>query len=412
MAKVFYPPPNWPKPPRGWSPAGDWRPDAAWGPAPEGWQFWVEEGQQPVSDDDSPPRSSPRTRSTGSSGSRWARLKQVAPNRAQRTADDAPVPGQTEKRIFISYRRSDCQPQANAINDGLRHRLRPARVFMDIDSIPAGVDFAEHIREEIEMCDVVLVLIGDDWISATDQDGRRRIDNPDDFVRLEIENAFAASRVSVVPVLVEGAEMPRGTDLPDSLQRLSRINAIELSDQRWTSDIERLAGEITRLEAYQEERANRARELQDRGLAVAAAEATSPDVQAPSPGESRNLRLADVRVDSIRDVIRSMPASFQTKDVSDHPDARDAHGALADAVNYHAMIGRFLQKNQETLGIAPYGSISDSQGATWRRLESDAVASDLPTEPGPHDVDASVLRLGRSVAERTARLLDTRRKKD
>src|SRR4051794_3333546 len=110
MAKVFYPPPNWPKPPRGWSPAGDWRPDAAWGPAPEGWQFWVEEGQQPVSDDDSPPRSSPRTRSTGSSGSRWARLKQVAPNRAQRTADDARVPGQTEKRIFISYRRSDCQP--------------------------------------------------------------------------------------------------------------------------------------------------------------------------------------------------------------------------------------------------------------------------------------------------------------
>ena len=54
-----------------------------------------------------------------------------------------------ERRIFISYRRSDCQAQANAINDGLRHRLQPARVFMDIDSIPAGVDFAQHIREEI-----------------------------------------------------------------------------------------------------------------------------------------------------------------------------------------------------------------------------------------------------------------------
>ncbi len=283
---------------------------------------------------------------------------------------------------------------------------------MDIDSIPAGVDFAEHIREEIEMCDVVLVLIGDNWISATDQDGRRRIDNPDDFVRLEIENAFSASRVSVVPVLVEGAEMPRATDLPESLQRLARINAIELSDQRWTSDIERLAGEIKRLEAYQQERAKRARDIQDQGHAVAAAEATSPAFQPPSPAESRNMRLADVRVDRIRVVIGSMPTSFQTKDVSDHPDARAAHGALADAVNYHAMIGRFLQKNQETLAIAPYGSVSDGQGATWRRLDDDSVVSDLQTEPVPRDGDTSALRLGRSVAERTARFLDTRRKKD
>jgi len=180
--------------------------------------------------------------------------------------------GQTaqEKRIFISYRRSDCQPQANAINDGLRHRLQPARVFMDIDSIPAGVDFAEHIREEIEMCDYVLVLIGDNWLSATDNEGRRRIDNPDDFVRLEIENAFTAAGVTVVPVLVEGAEMPRATDLPEGLQRLSRINAIELSDQRWSSDIERLANEIKRIEAHQQERANRAREQQEREAAEAA----------------------------------------------------------------------------------------------------------------------------------------------
>jgi hypothetical protein len=322
--------------------------------------------------------------------------------------------GQTEKRIFISYRRSDCQPQANAINDGLRHRLRPARVFMDIDSIPAGVDFAEHIREEIEMCDVVLVLIGDNWISATDQDGRRRIDNPDDFVRLEIENAFAASRVSVVPVLVEGADMPRAMDLPESLQRLARINAIELSDQRWTSDIERLASEINRLEAYQEERAKRAQKLQERAAAeVAAVEVTRPEFEPPPPPESPNMRLADVRVDILRVVIRSMPASFQTKDVADHPDARDAHGGLADAVNYHAMIGRFLQKNHEALGIAPYGSVSDSQGATWQRLDDDAVVPDVPAEPGPHDADTSMLRLGRSMAERTAaRILEGRRRKD
>jgi hypothetical protein len=204
MTRIFNPPPNWPQPPRNWSPPPDWQPDPAWGPAPPGWQLWI---------DDASPAA-------------------------------APVKQPKEKRIFISYRRGDCQPQANAINDGLRHRIHPAHIFMDIDSIPPGVDFEEHVRNEIKICDVVLVLIGDDWLSATTYDGTRRIDDPDDFVRLEIESALASPRVSLVPVLVEGAEMPRAAELPESIRAMARINAIELSDQRWTSDIERLANVI------------------------------------------------------------------------------------------------------------------------------------------------------------------------
>ena len=210
---TFNPPPNWPQPPENWSPPAGWRPDPAWGPAPEGWQLWVEE-QQPT------------------------------PNR--------------EKRIFISYRRNDCQPQANAINDGLRHRMPNAHIFMDIDSIPVGVDFEKHVKEEIEVCDVVLVVMGDDWLTETTRDGERRIDDPNDFVRLEVEAALAAPRVSVVPVLVEGAEMPRQSQLPETIRDLSRINAIELSDRRWTADIERLAGSIRELEEYQQKKAQRA----------------------------------------------------------------------------------------------------------------------------------------------------------
>ena len=94
--------------------------------------------------------------------------------------------------MFISYRRSDCQPQANGLHDGLSHRLESATIFMDIDSIPPGVEFEQHIRQEIEICDVVLVLIGDNWLDPhLPARTTGRIDDPDDFVRLEIESAFA-----------------------------------------------------------------------------------------------------------------------------------------------------------------------------------------------------------------------------
>ena len=318
MAKTFNPPPNWPQPSKHWVPAPDWRPDPAWGPAPEGWQLWIETGTDPdpVAEEPSP-----------------------------------------VKRIFLSYRRSDCQPQANAINDGLRHRLASAKIFMDVDSIPAGVDFEQHIREEIQICDVVLVVIGDDWLSASDREGRRRIDDPDDFVRLEIEAAFASPRVSVVPVLVERAEMPRSADLPESIKRLARINAIELSDQRWSSDIERLASEIKRLQEYQEARAQRVEQVPPAG------EINPPEATRVTP----NMRLADVAAEAVRAVVESMPGVFRTKDVSEHPYTRYAHGAVAGASNYHTMIGRYLAANHVQLTLAAPEPATDNRGAVWRR---------------------------------------------
>jgi hypothetical protein len=142
--------------------------------------------------------------------------------------------------IFISYRRSDCLSQANGLHDGLVNRLPGARIFMDVDSIPAGVDFEQHIREAIDGCDVVLVLIGDNWMDTRPGTETRRIDEPNDFVRLEIESALANARVTVIPVLVEGAQMPEVASLPDSIQRLARINAFELDDRRWKADLARI----------------------------------------------------------------------------------------------------------------------------------------------------------------------------
>lgn len=149
-------------------------------------------------------------------------------------------------RVFISYRRSDCLAQANALNDGLKNRLKDVKVFMDMDSIPPGVDFERHIRREIAQTHIVLVMIGDNWLDVGPT-GVRRIDEPNDFVRLEIESTLAEESTRLIPVLVEGASMPAPGELPASIARLARFNAIELSDQRWSQDIQRMAETIDRV---------------------------------------------------------------------------------------------------------------------------------------------------------------------
>jgi hypothetical protein len=144
------------------------------------------------------------------------------------------------QRIFISYRRNDCLSQANGLHDGLMNRLPGAQIFMDVDSIPAGVDFEEYIRAAIDKCDVVLVLIGDNWLDTRADTSTRRIDEQNDFVRLEVESALANPSVTTIPVLVEGAQMPEAATLPESIQRLARINAFELDDRRWKADLSRI----------------------------------------------------------------------------------------------------------------------------------------------------------------------------
>jgi TIR domain len=112
-------------------------------------------------------------------------------------------------QIFISYRRQETRHLAGRLYDRLADRFGEDRIFMDVDSIEPGVDFSDAIQQAIGSSDVLLALIGPDWLTATDQDGRRRLDDPDDIVRLEVEAALECG-VRVIPVLAEGATMPRG----------------------------------------------------------------------------------------------------------------------------------------------------------------------------------------------------------
>jgi hypothetical protein len=150
-------------------------------------------------------------------------------------ASPPPAPG----RIFISYRREETAYPAGWLYDRLAARFADDQVFKDVDSIELGDDFVEVISSAVASCDVLLALIGDRWLTITDEDGQRRLDDPNDFVRVEIEAALTRN-VRVIPILVQGARMPRATELPPSLARLIRRQALELHPARFDFDTGRL----------------------------------------------------------------------------------------------------------------------------------------------------------------------------
>ena len=142
-------------------------------------------------------------------------------------------------RIFISYRRDETAYPAGWLYDRLASQYGGGQVFKDVDSIKLGDDFVQVITRAVGSCDVLLALIGERWLTITDEHGRRRLDDPDDFVRLEIEAALTRN-VRVIPILIDGARMPRADELPHSLVSLRRRQALELSPSRFEYDTGRL----------------------------------------------------------------------------------------------------------------------------------------------------------------------------
>jgi hypothetical protein len=141
--------------------------------------------------------------------------------------------------IFINYRREDTGPYARLIQVRLDQCFPDAPVFMDLNSIEAGVDFAEAIESAVRSCAVLIVLIGRQWLTITDNEGKRRLDDPNDYVRFEIQVGLKRG-IRVIPVLVDGTRAPQQRQLPDALHRLARLNALEMSYGRFEDDEARL----------------------------------------------------------------------------------------------------------------------------------------------------------------------------
>ena len=141
--------------------------------------------------------------------------------------------------IFINYRRDDSSGYAGRIYDRLSNHFSSDHVFMDIDQIEPGEDFHDVINEKLKSVQVAIVLIGKYWLDIADVAGQRRLDNPDDWVRLEIA-ALLERKIRVIPVLIGGAVMPQSTQLPENLMPLARRNAYEINDKRFHTDMDKL----------------------------------------------------------------------------------------------------------------------------------------------------------------------------
>jgi hypothetical protein len=156
------------------------------------------------------------------------------------------LPGFSSQGIFLSYRRDDGGPYASSLQLQLSQHIPDVPIFMDLDSIEPGLDFADVIQGALDSCAVLVVLIGREWATLTDEDGTRRLDNPDDYVRFELKTALERG-VRVIPVLLDGARPLRQQELPAELHKLARLNAHKLSYDRYKDDTARLLDLIQRV---------------------------------------------------------------------------------------------------------------------------------------------------------------------
>ncbi|MEZ5611947.1 MAG: TIR domain-containing protein [Rhodocyclaceae bacterium] len=171
--------------------------------------------------------------------------------------------------IFISYRRDDSAGYAGRLYDRLAARFGSDRVFMDVEGIEPGTDFVVAIEKAVSSCAVLIVLIGDEWLSVTDASGKPRLDDPHDFIRLETATALKRD-IRVVPVLLEGTPMPPSDALPEELRMLTRRQGVEISHKQWESSTGDLIGTLERI-------------LEQADPSDAAVPAKSVEAPAPAP---------------------------------------------------------------------------------------------------------------------------------
>lgn len=150
-------------------------------------------------------------------------------------------------QIFLNYRRGDDAGTVGRLFDQLEQVFGADKLFMDVEGrIRAGDDYVDVLRAQVAACDVLLAVIGPRWLTVADDTGRRRLDNPEDWVRVEIASALeAGTKKRVIPVLVPGGEMPRAEDLPPDLAALVRKQAVRITLERFRSDTQGLVSQIT-----------------------------------------------------------------------------------------------------------------------------------------------------------------------
>ena len=268
--------------------------------------------------------------------------------------------GSAPGRIFMSYRREDTAYPAGWLYDRLTSHFGGSQIFKDIDSIELGDDFVEMITSAVGSCDVLLALIGSRWLTITDRDGRRRLDNPGDFVRVEVEAALAR-KVRVIPILVDGAHMPPAHELPASLAGLAHRQALELSPNRFANDTARLLRVLDRTIAQAQEQARQQAE-------EAAAQRRRRQV------EQLQKRIRERAAAQDWDAVVAASDQLATLD----PGAADPDG-LASAAR-DQVTRRQQARDNQSMGTAQRQELQDAIRPHSHRLDGVVTAQAIPAD--------------------------------
>jgi DNA-binding beta-propeller fold protein YncE len=298
------------------------------------------------------------------------------------------VPDSASYGIFLSYRREDATPYARLLQSELTRRFPDAPVFMDLDSIEPGLDFVEVIERAVGSCAVLVVLMGRQWATLADEGGQRRLDDPDDFVRSEVQTALERG-VRVIPVLVDGARPVRRQELPDELQKLARLNALELSSGRYRYDADRLFNVIQGVLAEVKERAEAERQAGEEAERVEAERKAREEAERVE-AERKAARLALERLTD--DDSRTVAAAAAEILGSDKPPPTPPRLELsATAVDFGRIAYRAQSPERRIrLHNAGGGSLNvrAASEAKWLklRLEGDELALTVDTaQVGRHE---------------------------
>jgi hypothetical protein len=270
-------------------------------------------------------------------------------------------------KIFINYRRGDDPGFTGRLFDRLEDAFAADQLFMDVDSIAPGLDFVRVLEEHVGNCDIFLAVIGPNWLDARDETGNRRLDNPSDFVRIEIESALKFGK-RIIPVLVNNAPMPQARQLPESLEPLSRRNAVRLSHERFKADAQGLVKQLEKAVEDAEAALQRAEDEAARDAELADTVEAYQAFLKERP-QSRHAARARNRLRALRAKANPPSGAFNAW-------MAGAFALLAPAILFAAYVifqNEALQKPMDDLGLmlgGVDGSTKDSQfvGVIYVRL--------------------------------------------
>ena len=263
--------------------------------------------------------------------------------------------------VVISYRREDTSAHAGRLFDLLTVQLGRGHVFMDVDSIEPGADFVEAIRQAVGTATVLIAVIGPQWLTAKSARNQRRIDDKYDYVRLEVETALQRN-IRVIPILVDGAEMPQPDDLPEALRLLTRRNAVRIDSETFRTDVIPLVDTVTNALI---------KKASPRSESTKASGPDSSRVRSESSPDSAAVKIADTWSATLLERSTSR-ASLRLTLTSETHYISIYERAAFDAVEIDGKIARKVTSGFNTLSKLLKGTFQLSDGDLTRSLSISA----------------------------------------